>query len=290
MTSLITPETLLEAKPTGQDLLQSLADLLDENADEYNALADAYEVLQDAYDNSQMVIAQQAFKLENLLEHAEKSDQLQAQVDALREGNKVLMTQQAELKGELKKTKTAFDVALDKVKSQALKLKELESELKSIKQHGDPKKLIAANKTLRERNTDLMKQNDLFKLRAIEATQEMERLIKKAPESLIEASFSKDGENIYIHPTPLSMERDGKIMSLIALTWWSNSGIGRVVTWDQEKGVPHFASVGHKTVDAKLRPSQEALDWVCAWFRKNVQTVGNKQTFITKYQIKGSKK
>lgn len=278
------------ARLSAEELLTQLLETFNDSADDYNNLADAYETQFEQLNDAQALIHLQRQQLAAVASDLERLQELQAQVDALREGNKLLMTERAELKAEVKKVTTAFDVAYNKSVKGAARIKELESELKTIKQHGDPKKLIAANKTLRDRNVELMKLNDSFKLRAIEATNEMERLIEKAGPSLIEPSFSKDGENIYLHPQPLTMERDGKIMSLIALTCWSVNGIGRVITWDQEKNIPHFASVGHKTVDAKLRPSQEALDWVCEWFRKNVQTVGNKQTFKTKYQIKGGKK
>ena len=285
-------------------LLQQLALAIDTSADEYNELVDAYEAQEEQLNTAQLTVALQQKQIEDLQqqigqvqelqaqldtlrEKGQKVDQLQDQVQALLEGNKVLMDERKKTAEDLRKAVTAFDVAYDKSVKGAARIKELESELKGIKQHGDPKKLIAANKTLRDRNTELTKQNETLRQ---QATKEMESLMEKAAPSLIEPSYSKDGENIYLHPQPLRMERDGQIMTLIALTWWSSTGIGRVVTWDGNKGIPHFASVGHKTVDAKLRPSQEALDWVCEWFKKNVQTVGDKQTFKTKYQIKGAKK
>lgn len=288
-------------------LLQQLALAIDTSADEYNELVDAYEAQEEQLNTAQLTVALQQKQIEDLQqqigqvqelqaqldtlrEKGQKVDQLQDQVQALREGNKVLMDERKKTAEDLRKAVTAFDVAYDKSVKGAARIKELESELKGIKQHGDPKKLIAANKTLRDRNTELTKQNETLRQQATKATKEMESLIEKAAPSLIEPSYSKDGENIYLHPQPLRMERDGQIMTLIALTWWSSTGIGRVVTWDGKKGIPHFASVGHKTVDAKLRPSQEALDWVCEWFKKNVQTMGDKQTFKTKYQIKGAKK
>ena len=255
------------------DALREKGQKVDQLQDQVQALREGNKVLMDA-----------------LREKGQKVDQLQDQVQALREGNKVLMDERKKTAEDLRKAVTAFDVAYDKSVKGAARIKELESELKGIKQHGDPKKLIAANKTLRDRNTELTKQNETLRQQATKATKEMESLMEKAAPSLIEPSYSKDGENIYLHPQPLRMERDGQIMTLIALTWWSSTGIGRVVTWDGNKGIPHFASVGHKTVDAKLRPSQEALDWVCDWFKKSVQTVGDKQTFKTKYQIKGAKK
>ena len=288
-------------------LLQQLALAIDTSADEYNELVDAYEAQEAQLNTAQLTVALQQKQIEDLQqqigqvqelqaqldalrEKGQKVDQLQDQVKALRDGNKVLMEERKKTAEDLRKAVTAFDVAYDKSVKGAARIKELESELKGIKQHGDPKKLIAANKTLRDRNTELTKQNETLRQQATKATKEMEALMEKAAPSLIEPSYSKDGENIYLHPQPLRMERDGKIMTLIALTWWSSTGIGRVVTWDGNKGIPHFASVGHKTVDAKLRPSQEALDWVCDWFKKSVQTVGDKQTFKTKYQIKGAKK
>ena len=288
-------------------LLQQLALAIDTSADEYNELVDAYEAQEAQLNTAQLTVALQQKQIEDLQqqigqvqelqaqldalrEKGQKVDQLQDQVQALREGNKVLMDERKKTAEDLRKAVTAFDVAYDKSVKGAARIKELESELKGIKQHGDPKKLIAANKTLRDRNTELTKQNETLRQQATKATKEMESLMEKAAPSLIEPSYSKDGENIYLHPQPLRMERDGQIMTLIALTWWSSTGIGRVVTWDGNKGIPHLASVGHKTVDAKLRPSQEALDWVCEWFKKNVQTVGDKQTFKTKYQIKGAKK
>lgn len=275
-------ENLVETRnPTAAEILQQLNELINDDADDYNQLADAYKGLEDHCE-------EQTARIAGLML---QTDQLQAQVDALREGNKLLMGERNEVAAERNKAVKAFDVTLAKSVSLAAKVKELEAKLKTITQHGDPKKLIAANKTLRERNVELMQQNDKFKLRAIEATKEMEAVITRAGAAATLPSYSKGGENIYIHPEPLSMERDGKVMKLIALTFWTTIGIGRVVTWDNEKDQPHFASVNHKTVDAKLRPSQEALDWVVDWFRAHVITVGNVQQIKTKYQVKvGSKK
>lgn len=282
----VSSEPLMLQTPTPTDLLQQLAMAIDESAEDYNQLVDAYEQQGDSLETAHTVIALMQNELNELREKADYVTALQDRVDSLVSGNSLLMTQLNERNAELKKTKTAFDVAVDKAVKSTAKLKEVESELKSIKQHGDPKKLIAANKTLRDRNLELMKQNDLFKLRAIEATDAMEKLLERAGPSAVIPSYSNEGENIYLHPKPLQMVRDGKVMSLIALTFWNDMGIGRVVTWDSEKEQPHFASVGHKTVNEKLKPSEEALDWVCDWFRTNIVTVGDKQTFITKYQIK----
>lgn len=293
--------------PQPATLLQQLAEAIDSSADDYNALADAYEQQQERLINAELVIALKQSEISELKkqleqlpelqaqldvfrEKSKKTDELLAQVQSLQEGNKLLIRSRQELTEELKKTKTAFEVAYDKSVKSVLKIKELQTELSSIKQHGDPKKLIAANKTLRDRNIELTKQNETLNKESARAIKEMEKMMEKAAPSLVEPSYSKNGENIYLHPQPLKVQRDGKIMTLIALTWWNTAGIGRVVTWDTEKDVAHFASVGHKTVDAKLKPSQEALDWICAWFRKNIQTVGSNQTFKTQFQIKAGKK
>lgn len=288
---------------SADQLLQALAAHLDQNADDYNQLVDSYEQLHSDYS---LLVLRDKELTKGFNEVTEKNN-------SLTKGNKLLMDERQnhqrevtevnnrynELMQELqaeRSEKQKFQRALEQSKTAQKTgqdaLSKAEQEIKALKAHGDPKKLIEQNKTLRAKNGELQEGIDAHKKVSENAVREIAAMMDHYGQ--LPSFTSPTMENVYIHPKSLKMivPLDGvpTVHIFIALTYWTNEGIGRVITWDDKSDTLRFASFGHKTVDAKYAPSEEVRAWAKAWFNKNVSAQGVVQILRTKYQTKLGKK
>lgn len=295
------PQLLTNA--SADQLLHALAARFDDNAEDYNQLVDSYEQLHSDY--SLLVVRdKESTKLINELTEKNTS---------LAKGNKLLMDERQNFHGELNELNNRVNSLLQELQTERIEkqkairgleqsktvqtkaqqdLESLQRELKELKAHGDPKKIIEQNKTLRAKNTELQQGIDLAKKTARDAEKEVAAMMDHYGQ--LPSFTSPTMENIYIHPKPLKMSINVNgvptIHTFIALTYWTNEGVGRVITWDDKANKLRFASFGHKTVDAKLSPSQPVLEWAHDWFDKNVLAQGVVQVFRSQYQTKVGKK
>ncbi|MBL4703955.1 MAG: hypothetical protein JKY54_05510 [Flavobacteriales bacterium] len=156
----------------------------------------------------------------------------------------------------------------------------LNRSLKDLKTHGDPQKLITLNKKIRKKNEDLTKDKDnLQKLLSAEKRETKrlrEDIINMAPEVTNDLCiYSNDeGEAIYLHPRKRKIKDPSGTREYVALRYWNNRGLGRLLTWYQES--IRFADTGSPEVNAALSPSAEAQNFVRGWFKNNI--IQNKQT------------
>lgn len=288
---------------SADQLLHALAAHLDQNADDYNQLADKYEALDSDY---RLLLLRDKELTQDFNEVTEKNN-------SLAKGNKLLMDERQNHQSEVTEVNNRYNELMQELQTERSEKQKLqraleqskgaqratsealttaERELKELKAHGDPKKIIEQNKTLRAKNTELQQGIDQAKKVAIDAEKEVAAMMDHYGQ--LPSFTSPTMENIYIHPKPLKMSMDVNgvptIHTFIALTYWTNEGVGRVITWDDKANKLRFASFGHKTVDAKLAPSQPVLEWAQDWFDKNVIAQGVVQVFRSKYQTKLGKK
>lgn len=283
-------QTDLEVVPADfNTLLGLLQRRIDIEADEYNSVVDTLAETQDELSTSQ---------LKNNLMAAERAE-LKAKVESLTAGNKLLMEKTREQEAKLRSGGDQLEKAVrvevllkQKVEqlevAMTLKVRELEGKVKDLKANGDPVKLLAQNKTLREKNEALTATNSRLQQQINKFNQELKDLAKYGGEYHYLPSYSSvDGENVYIHPKVIKVVEAGELHTKVALTYWRKEGVGRVITWDGEQ--LHFASFNHKEVDADMAPSQEVVDFCQNWFLKNVVVHGRVQNMASNFRLKGTK-
>ncbi len=256
------------------ELVNMLAQKVDSEADEYNALADMH-------DNMLLELKASSALVTKLTLELDQEKDRSASVIA---GNNMLRQQLTDVTESDRKARVAFDVATDKLKKQAQQIVELEKALKTLKEYGDPKKLLEQNKNLRERNKELMDLNDGLKKQNKSYENSHKELIEKAEFSQLPSYTTETNEQLFIHPNLVTCETPDGPRRFVALTYWNALGIGRLVTWNGS--APQFASFKHKSVDDKWAPSQEAVAWAAKWFQDHVMEQGGHQVIRSKFQIK----
>ncbi len=258
------------------ELLIELQARFDHDAEEFNQLAELCEQ-QDSQIQA-MTSELEKLKLELL--------QSQDKCESLISGNRVLMEENRTLKKNLDLSGQQIIKLRNSETSWIEKSREQDRTIRSLREHGDPKKLLDQNKTIRAKNAELSSELEKSK-RLVKDLDKMlnESVVRGGEYFNMPIMKTPNGQHVYMHDKFINVIQNGIEVSVIPMSLWNADGIGRTITWDGKD--VHFASFGHKTVDQKHAPEPEVVEFVRQWYEDNVLTQGVRQVMRQKkYMVK----
>lgn len=253
------------------ELLAELQARFDNDADEFNQVAELCE-------QQDTQLKAMATELETLrLQLATTTDKC----DALTAGNRVLMEENRDLKKNLEVSGQQIIKLRLSETNWVDKSREQDKTIKSLREHGDPKKLLEQNKTIRAKNAELVSELDKTKRLLKDMDKFLSASVERGGDYFNIPIFkTPNGQHVYMHDKHIHVIQNGVEVSVIPMSFWTADGIGRTITWDGEN--VNFASFGHKTVDLKHAPEPELVAFVRQWYEENVLPQGVKQVIRKK--------
>lgn len=269
--------TLEQRLLSPSELLQELQARFDQDADDYNTLVDTCEELQ-ARNNTL------ALQVDSQLKEI---NELRAQNESLIAGNKHLLAEGLQNRKNLELSGKQLEKARALEGAQQHRIQVLEKQVKEITAHGDIKKIIEQNKTVRAKNMEVLAELSKVKRLLADSDKLLSQSVLRGGEYYnLPIYRAPNDQVIYMHDKRIRVVREGVEHWLIPMTMFTPEGIGRLITWNGED--PQFATTGHKTVDQKLAPHPELVEFVRTWFRENISIQGTNQ-MIRKNTIKALK-